>query len=514
MPFQTKVLIVDDSEMSLDMLELILSHADCTCVRAADGQEALKQLELHPDVDVITLDLLMPVMDGYQLLEQLTKDVRLSNIPVIVISSDCKNVVRVLAMGASDFMAKPYDPEEVTLRIQNLARMKCDAESVHRANGEFVAAASHELRTPLNGITGLTDILLDEVENGPVHEHLSELKDSIEGLTTIVGNLLDYFSLDALSRLAPVVSFCLTDIVEQSVGSVEERARAKSVALNLDVPPDLSVHLLGFPDRIRKIFFNLIDSSIKFAPAGGTVQIKVRPVPASEGRCSYLCTVSDNGIGVDVQEFQEIFELTNQGTGFGSNSLCQRIGGTGIGLVVALRMARSIGGSITLESEPGSGSTFYISFDAAVDPEAQHHQTSKSVLVASDAVSLKILLVEDNQVNQKVASWQLLKLGHRVELAGNGQEAVTRWQQEEFDLIFMDLQMPGMDGFEATRIIRAAEKGTGRRIPIVAQTAYGSENSEAHCSQVGMDSFITKPIRPADLACVIRQIFVHGGGHE
>lgn len=503
-----KVLIVDDCPSSLEMLDYILTNADCECYKATNGSEALQLLNKCQEIDVIILDLIMPVMDGFQLIQELKNNPMLALIPVMVVSSDRESVVQVLSMGARDFIAKPFNAEEIALRVQNLALLKRTAEAGINAKSDFLTAVSHDLRTSLGCIFSLVDLLKEMSREPAMTDHLGELTDTISGFTSSLNNMIDYYSFESISRPVPMMPINIQDCIEQAAGALQERIAAKSIKFRLEIMPGTNLNLLGYRDRLRKVFYNILDTSIKFAPAGGTVQVSVSQPDVCEGGYScWHCTVRDNGIGIDMTDLTEIFLPQNQGTGVGSSLVCQRFGSTGLALVMALRMIRSIGGVITLESEPGYGSSFNITFEATqVAGEQPNEITGSLKLAASDELPpLDILLVEDNPLNQKVAVHLLKKGGHKVELAVNGNEAVNLCQKKRYDMILMDIQMPDMDGYEATRIIRSEEAKTGRHVPIIALTANADADSEFMCHEAGMDSFITKPIMPSDLNFAIRQ---------
>lgn len=505
--FKIKIIIVDDSTNYYKLIEQAIEQSDCTCLLASNSEEALKLLNEHSDIDIIVLNLFMQKIDGLKFIKKIKTDIRNKSIPIFVISSDLVSIVKVLHLGVNDFTDKPFNIEEIAIRIKNLTRTKQELELKNLSTADFLTAASHELRTPLNGIYGLTDILQEQIGRSELHEHFGEMKDAISGLTVIINNLIDFCMVDALGAQTEKSGFNFHDIIEQTASSLTERTLAKSVVVKIEIQPDTPLNLLGYPDRLRRIISNLIDTSLKFAPFGGTVLVKVKGETLSTDQIFFTCTIKDNGIGIDATELEELFQPEIQGNGTGSSTICKHFGYVGIGLVVALKLARSIGGTIKIETDPGNGNTFILTFHAIQDTtriDNRHHVNSTDKLFTIP--SLKILLAEDNPVNQKVALWNLKKMGHHVDIAINGIEAIQYWQNESYDLIFMDLHMPKMDGFEATRIIRMAEKLSGSHIPVVALTAYSGEASESFCIKSGMDCYITKPVRSSDLECVIRQI--------
>lgn len=493
-----KVLIVDDDSVNIEILNVMLENCGHHCIRAFNGLEALSLLEENLDTDLIILDLVMPVMDGYQMLDELKKRPHLKNIPVIVASgADC-DVLRTLQYGASDFIAKPYAHEELEVRISNLITSKRAAESSQRSKNEFVAIVSHELRTPMNGIIGMTDYLLDGEATPNQKECLGIIKESANNLLKIINNILDFTNAEAdYINLLPL-PFKYVDVAEQVVNSFRESAEAKGLALRLNVSPDVPETVMGHLTRVSKVLTNILDNAIKFTLSGGIV-VTLGVVTDQGADFRLFCSVSDTGIGITPETAERIFKPFVQADG----SSIRRFGGIGLGLTTSLRLVESMGGTITVSANPDSGSTFTFTFRA----ELPTKNADVRYLDASNDRTLSVLLAEDIQVNQLVAGRLLEKLGHRVTIASNGAEAIDKWKEGGFDLIFMDIQMPEMDGYQATRYIREEEQERGGHVPIIALTANVLENDERSCLESGMDAYLTKPIRKEALAKMIEGLF-------
>jgi CheY-like chemotaxis protein len=493
-----KVLIVDDDSVNIEILNVMMENCGHHCIRASNGLEALSLLEENLDTDLIILDLVMPVMDGYQMLDELKKKPHLRNIPVIVASgADC-NVLKTLQHGASDFIAKPYAHEELEVRISNLITSKRAAESSQRSKNEFVAIVSHELRTPMNGIIGMTDYLLDGEVTPSQQECLGIIRESANNLLKIINNILDFTNSEAdYINLAPL-PFKYVDVAEQVIRDLRENAEAKGLTLRLNVSPDVPGTVLGHMTRVSKVLTNILDNAIKFTLTGG-ILINLGVVRDKGADFHLFCSVSDTGIGISPETAKLIFKPFVQADG----SSIRRFGGIGLGLTTSQRLVESMGGSITVSANPDSGSTFTFTFRAELPPKS----ADARYLDAPKDRTLSVLLAEDIHVNQLVAGRLLEKLGHRVTIANNGAEAIDKWKQGCFDLIFMDIQMPEMDGYQATRFIREEEHDKGGHIPIIALTANVLENDERSCLESGMDAYLTKPIRKESLVKVIEGFF-------
>jgi len=396
-----------------------------------------------------------------------------------------------------DGLERTVETRTAELRIANtdLVSARDKAMEGSRAKSEFLANMSHEIRTPMNGIIGMTDILGDTPLSDEQQEFLRTVRVSADSLLAILNDILDFSKIESHGLTLEALSFPLASCVDDAIKSLTGQAQGKGLELQLEIDATLPTALVGDPLRLRQVLVNLLGNAIKFT-SRGHIRVEVRPepgAPASDGRRLLRFSVSDTGIGVAPEHQAAIFEAFRQADG----STTRRYGGTGLGLTICQSLVAMMGGRIWVESHVGQGSTFHFtagfgeSRGAAVPRRSGH---ARRVSAPAGIAPRRVLLAEDNAVNQMVAVGLLTRRGHDVTVVANGRDAVDALAREPFDLVLMDLQMPVMGGLDATAAIRKQELGSGRRTPVIAMTAHAMRGDRERCLAGDMDGYLSKPI--------------------
>ena len=391
--------------------------------------------------------------------------------------------------------------EVIRRQLEQTAALKEEAVAANRAKSEFLANMSHEIRTPMNGVMGMIELALAGHPSPEVSEYLRIARGSADVLLRVINDILDFSKIEAGRLELETVDFDLRRWLDETIAAFRPRAAERGIELSYEVDPDLPSIVQADTTRLRQILINLVGNAIKFTQ-NGSVSVQVRRASGAAtqdgGALMLHFLVSDTGIGIPIEKQHLVFEPFVQS----DTSTARKFGGTGLGLSICSRLVKMMGGRIWVESEPGRGSRFHFTAEikAVAEGKTCDGQAAEEAPAAPPPIpSLRVLLAEDNPVNQMVASRMLEQHGHRITVAASGREAIDRFRQESFDLILMDVQMPEMDGFEATAALRAIEEGSGRHVPIVAMTAHAMQGDRERCIQAGMDDYISKPLRPHEL---------------
>ncbi len=430
------------------------------------------------------------------------KDGNLSGIEMHFVHADGREFpaeISAAEMQIEDRKAFLVFVHDITARKQQqqaLVAARTAAEASSRAKSQFLANMSHEIRTPMNGIIGMTEILLTEPLKEREREYVEIIHRSGLSLLGVLNDVLDFSRVESGQLVIERTVFDLPRVIHDVVKLFDAGANEKKLTLSADIAPDLPHYVTGDAARLRQVLTNLVANAVKFTNEG-EVEIIVNTEAVQDVQCIRF-EVRDTGIGIAPELQERIFEAFAQADG----SMTRPYGGAGLGLTIVRGLVSLMGGTIGLKSTPGRGARFW--FLLPLPPSAAGAAVGDAPAAAPGYAGKKILLVEDDPINARIAGVLLANRGLQVTHAADGEKAVTAFRASPFDLVIMDCQMPLMDGFEATRIIRAVEEGRkAARTPIAALTAHAFAGYREECLAAGMDDYITKPIRVPDFDAML-----------
>jgi signal transduction histidine kinase len=529
------LLIIDDIVDNLMLLGEAMS-AEYKIKVGTSGVQGLELAAQDPKPDLILLDIMMPGIDGYEVCRRLKNDSQTQHIPVIFLSAlDTESdELQGLDAGAVDFITKPFKLDVVRARINTqleLLRMRrqlqtarLKAEAASQSKSVFLANMSHEIRTPMSAIMGMTDLALEKVLDQQQQRYLETVKLSADALLALINDILDFSKIEAGQMELDEHPFILADAVEAAMRTVSILSKEKGLEIQLEIASDVPPAVAGDSLRFRQIILNLLSNAIKFSEKG-IIQISVTMKKSGIESNTLQISVMDQGIGIESDKINSVFSAFSQA----DSSVSRKFGGTGLGLAICRQLCELMDGTISVESELGKGATFFFTI---IFGTASLDNVKKKEHMHPDRIKIqpvRILLVEDNVANRFLIRVVLEKFNHKVVEAVDGIEALNVLLEEDpFDLILSDVQMPKLDGYSLTKAIRACEEGReldlnlahtldndlvsklrqrlhGKHRLVISMTANAMSGDKEKCFTAGMDDYLTKPLNQEELAITLKR---------
>jgi len=513
LPDMTKVLVIDSVSENIKFLTTDLENDGYRVYSATKGKEGIS-LAQQNQPDVILLDLMTEDIFGFEICRALNNHQSTMDIPVIIISAreDIDDIIEALDIGAMDFIAKPFHYPIAAARIRSAIRIKKSQDKIKATNKAleiareqalssektkaiFLANMSHEIRTPLNGIIGMSSLLEETNLDAEQREFVETINSSSDLLMELVNNILDYTKFESKKMTIELIQFDLSEIIDEVHKVISSSFDNNKIQLIKDYDKKLPNEFIGCPTRLRQVLLNLLSNAVKFSEQGDIIA-KVKLLSHSGKQNLIRIEIIDSGVGIEQEKLNRLFKPFSQI----DESTTRLYGGSGLGLAICRETIELMEGKIGVQSELGKGSTFWfeLTLDDARDSIPLQLQDTDIIINPKQLLEGKhLLLVEDNVTNQMLAKALIKPTAADVDIAENGKIAVDKFQNNDYDIILMDCQMPVMDGYEATKHIRNKDNAN-HDIIIIGVTANAMKTDREKCLSVGMNDYLSKPYNKND----------------